>query len=533
MMQRNFGLLKNGPFDILVVGGGIYGAWTAYDAALRGLKVALVEKKDWGSGTSSASSKLIHGGLRYLEHYWFGLVKKSLLERKRLHSLGPHRIRPLRFVLPTYQNDRTSRSMLNLGLWLYDTMAGPGQPVKRHAALGRTDLLNEYPFLNPDHLTGGFTYGDCATDDARFCLEIADGALRAGVAAVNYAEVKQLLFSAGRVVGAAVEDRETGGTVEIKAGLTVNAAGPWGDDLLAKSGGDSPAGRTRGRLTKGVHLMMPPLPTKNAFLITARSDQRVLFLIPWYGMTILGTTDTDFSGDPDTAAVDQEDIAYLLSEINRAFNTLRWGESNIRAAFTGLRKLRHAPGRTPSATTREWVLEEPLPGLFITSGGKLTSARREAADTLDALAARLGKKIPGQTDAKPFPWAPAAGNPDWLADGIAAHIAVGLDAETAEAAVYRYGSSYPALHAIIREEPALTARIHPYFPFCQAEVLHAARNEMARTLEDVLRRRIPLSLLCILDRPAVTAVADLTGRTLGWNAERTQKEIEDYLLNNR
>ena len=225
-MKREFEKLRTGPFDLLVIGGGIYGAWIAYDAALRGLRVAIVEKEDWAAGTSSASSKLIHGGLRYLEHRHFGLVRRALDERRRLCRLAPHRMAPLRFVLPVYEGARAGRLRLKLGLWLYDRLGGKRQPVPRHESLARADFQRDYPFIEQDRLRGGFTYGDVVTDDARYTLEIVDGAIGAGVVAVNRAEAHGLLQEFGRVAGARIEDRETGKRIEVRATVPPTVPAP-------------------------------------------------------------------------------------------------------------------------------------------------------------------------------------------------------------------------------------------------------------------------------------------------------------------
>jgi glycerol-3-phosphate dehydrogenase len=529
-MNRDFARLEGGPFDLLVVGGGIYGAWIAYDAALRGLRTALVERDDWAAGTSSASSKLIHGGLRYLEHLKVGLVKRALAERRRLATLAPHRVHPLRFVVPAYRGDRVGPLRLEAGLWLYDRLAGPHQPVPPHQAFGRSALLDTYGFLAPAGLKAGFSYGDCGTDDARFTLEIVAGALSAGAACVNGAEVVELVREGSRVAGAVVLDRETGRSADVRARVTVNAAGPWG----ARIKGLTPEARGLVRLVKGVHLLLPALPTADALLLSARRDGRVFFAIPWYGRTLLGTTDTDFSGDPDDAEVVPGDVEYLLTEAARALQPVGWTGSDIVGGFAGVRALRSEGHTRPADVTREWTLEAPEPGLLMPVGGKFTSARAEASITVQAAMAGIGR-APGQcpTKRRAFPWRPVTDFRHFREETAARGTALGLDAETAAGCAARYGTTVEALFGVVGARPELARRIVPDLPFCAAEVVHAVRAEMARTLTAVLRRRIPLALLHPLDRETVAACADLAGAELGWSPERRGRETEEVLAHVR
>lgn len=521
-MQRDIHRLEQGPWDLLVIGGGIYGAWTAYDAALRGFKVALIEKGDWASGTSSTSSKLIHGGLRYLDQFRFGLVRKSLGERRRLALLAPHRVAPLRFLIPVYRGQPVGPLRLRTGLRLYDFIAGKNQPVKPHDRLGPAQVLAHYPFLKQEGLRAGYTYGDCQMDDARFALEIIDGASRAGAITVNYAEARELLIRGGKAAGAIVTDRETGDTMEVAARVVVNTAGPWAPEL-----GGQGSSRRLFRLTKGVHLVMPPLPTGDALLIMVKRDGRIFFMIPWYGKTLLGTTDTDFHGDPDAVRVEEEDIAYLLGESNAVFQEPLWDRSSILGRFAGLRALRNQPGRLPSQLTREWSLAEPLKGLLISVGGKYTSARAEAA-MIVARAARLLQRpaaAKAPTEIRPFPWAPAGPYREWREASLGSGLELGVDRETAEYHLSRYGTTVEDLHAWIRKDPSLAARLTPDLPFCRAEVVHGVSSEMALHLEDLLRRRLPLLILSRTQRQTMEEAAALAAPLLRWTEQRCREEV--------
>jgi glycerol-3-phosphate dehydrogenase len=490
-MRREPARLGERVFDLLVVGGGIYGAWIAYDAALRGLSVAMVERDDWGSGTSSASSKLIHGGLRYLEHGHLGLVAKALRERARLLRLAPHRVWPLRFLLPVYGDSRASRAALQVGLTLYDLLAGGRQALPSHRQLASDDLQRIAGWLEPQDLRGGFVYGDGGTDDARLTLELVDGALTAGAVAVNHARMLSLLRRRdGAVEGAQVQDTPSGRTYEVRAHCTVAAVGSWARQLAGCDPGPL-------RFSKGVHLVLPPMPgpSDRAVLLTARSDRRVFFLIPWYGATLVGTTDTDYHGDVNQARVEDADRDYLLSEVRHRCPGLGWSSADVRGAFVGVRTLQGSSGQV-GAATREWTLAEPHAGLLVPVGGKLTSARVEAAHTVDRCVALLGQcPRPSTTGLRRLPWAPAEPWGEWSARQIAIGTGLGLDPATAATCIRRHGTRVERLWTRLRDHPHDARRIDPRYPFCQGEVAQAVVHEMALTTEDVLRRRIPLTIL--------------------------------------
>ncbi len=524
-MKREFRRLEEGPFDLLVVGGGIYGAWAACDAALRGLRVAIVERTDWAAGTSSASSKLVHGGLRYLEHLWLLLVRKTLTERNRLSRLGPHRVRPIRFVLPVYRGDRRGRRILGAGLSLYDALSPAGGPVAAHRPLSPEEILSLCPFLDGEDLVGGLEYGDCLTDDARFTLEVVAGAIEAGAVAVNHAEAVSFLRSRNGVSGARIRDGEGGSMAEVRASVVLGAAGPWLDGLLDRKGD-----RRLDRASKGVHLVFPPLPSERAILLTARSDGRPIFLIPWYGRTLLGTTDTEFLGRPDEVRVESEDVDYLISEANHALAGRPFRESDVLGCTAGVRSLRSGGARASPALSREWVLLEPIARLLVSVGGKLTSARADASRALDRVQRILGRPpCSSPTEDRPFAWRPEGPLDEWLPEHARRGELLGLDPETARAAALRYGSTLPLLHDILRASPEFAARIDRSLPFCLAEVVHAARNEMAVTLADVLRRRIPLSILGRVHAETVVECARLVGDELSWSPERRESEIVQLL----
>lgn len=493
-MKRDFSKLNNGPFDLLVVGGGITGAWTAYDAARRGLKVALVEKNDWASGTSMSSSKMIHGGLRYLENYEFGLVRHSLKERKKLAKLAPHAVQSVRFCVPVYKGDAANRALLKAGFTLYDLLAGRKSPVKGHQRFTRKSFIKHFPHIRSDNLLGGFTYGDGQEDDARFTLEIVDGACEWGVATVNHATATELLFDGEQVIGALIQDNLSGQEIKLEASAVVNASGPWAELLLS----DKP--RSHSRLVKGSHLVMPALPVGEGMLITSPDDGRVVFLIPWLGQTILGTTDSNYSGHPDDLKVTEDEVEYLLGLANRALGKDYWTRNDICGKYAGVRTLAHEDGKSASKISREWELTEPKINLFTPVGGKFTTARDDAGSIVDHVANTLNKGLKASTTGiRPFPWAPLCGGkngyPAWAQQRIANAMALGLDEESAKLMPQRHGCLTESLLELVRHRPELAKRIHPRAPFCWAELVFAVRKEMAETLDDLLRRRVPLTLL--------------------------------------
>ncbi len=374
----------SGDFDLVVVGGGIYGAWTALEAALRGLRTALIERGEWASATSRASSKLIHGGLRYLEHGDVRLVRKALRERARLLRNAPHRVRPLRFVVPVTRRGRLTRLHLELGLRLYDLLAGDLAGIAPAAAWTRGELLTGAPFLDPAELLAGFTYGDAGTDDAALVGDVVAAAQAAGAVCVAGAPVAGLERHAGRVAGVRLADGPA-----VRGRCTVLAAGPW---AFALAGLDP---SREARFTTGIHLVLPPLPLNppfagddTAFLLTAPQDGRVFFLIPWRGGTMVGTTDRDFTGDPDALAIARADVDYLLHAVAATCPGLGWTRADVRDSWIGLRTLQRGSA-SASALTREWELRLPEPGLLLPVGGKLTSARVEAVHIVDAVATRM------------------------------------------------------------------------------------------------------------------------------------------------
>jgi glycerol-3-phosphate dehydrogenase len=516
-MKRDFSLLDSQQFDLLVCGGGIYGAWTAYDAALRGLKVAIVEQGDWANATSSASSKLIHGGLRYLESYDFKLVKKALAERSLLLESAPHRVWPLRFGVPVYTDSRVGRLQLKLGLILYDFLARGSNPSMRHHYFNHEKFITRFPALNHAALKGGFTYADAQTDDARLVLELIAGAMAAGATCLNYCKATQLLETNGQVCGASIQNQYNNVSGKIHARQIVNTTGQWTTA--------STPGKDWCRLAKGIHLVMPAVLNEEALLLTAKSDGRVFFMIPWYGLTLLGTTDTDYSGDLARVTAEAAEISYLLTAANDYLKTA-WVEADIIGSFAGVRVLKQSTQSSPSAVSRDWELKTANNGLHYSIGGKITSARQDATRIVDTVCKHLNIDTKCATKTA-FPWAPQENYTEWFAAMSAQATQLGIDPESAKWLLRRHGKRVSGIYHSIENQPDLSARILPSLPFILADLLYCARNEMVLHLDDLLRRRLPLMILTHLTESDLHRIATMIADIMGWDEAMISREIEN------
>jgi glycerol-3-phosphate dehydrogenase len=527
-------------YDLVVIGGGITGAGIARDAALRGLKVALFEKGDYASGTSSKSSKLIHGGLRYLEHGEIGLVFESVSERRVQTRVAPHLVRPLPFLIPIYQGARPGLEMMNVGLWIYDSLALFRAPRLHKVFRGARAALELEPALRSDGLRGALEYYDCNTDDARLVLENALDACALGADCHTYTEVVRLERRADRrITGVAVRDRLTGEARSVTARVVVLAAGAWTDEMVARF--EIPLDRPLLRRTKGVHVVVPRerLPLSRAITLLSPLDHRVMFAIPWRERTVLGTTDTDFTGTADEVAADAGDVRYLCDSANGVFPGAALQPDDVIATWAGLRPLIAAPPNVDeSDVSREHEVFTRSDGLVIIAGGKLTTYRRMArqavSETLKLLD-QLGEPVTAArvtTKHRPLPGADGLAQADL--EGVAA---IGrqlmadhrLDVDTATHLCGVYGARAPKLAARIAEQPALGERIDPELPYVWAEIEFAAAHDLARTIEDVLARRVPLLLvsrdqgLGVCDR-----VGDVLAARLGWTAAQRIQMLDEY-----
>ena len=490
--HRQFKELGSGQFDVLIIGGGITGAGTARDLALRGLRVALVDKNDFASGTSSRSTKLIHGGLRYLEQLAFGLVFESCRERYFLRQIAPHLVKPLPLMIPLYENARRPPAMVRCGLMLYDLLA-LFRNTHFHRMLSAEDALSRQPNLAPYGLRAAALYWDCQMDDARLCLENVIAAREAGAVTVNYASVNQLLYRQGSICGALVKDKETGEEIEVLARTVVNTAGPWLDKICALDGDNE----LKLQPTRGTHVLVPRIsPGGEGLYLSAEQDDRMFFVLPWGNLSLIGTTDIDAT-DPDHDDQEtEEEIVYLLNESRHYLPGLCLQRSDIVASFAGLRPLL-AHGRTnPSQASREHMLFESKSGMLSIGGGKYTTYRAMAADLADRVVTKLGSHARrSATHHLPLPGGKTGPFRSYCTDQskiLAGQY--GLCSKTIVSLLERYGSRTEDVLAVTKEAKALTTPVAEGLSLLECEVVYAVKYEMARTVDDVLRRRTSLAM---------------------------------------
>ena len=547
--------LAEGQFDLLVIGGGITGAGIALDAAARGMRVALVEQSDFAAGTSSRSTKLVHGGVRYLAQRDIALVREALAERDLLLRLAPHLVQPQPFVLPVYRGQHVSGVpapsmatplLTSMGLAAYDLLAGRRNLQGHHGltALGARGLV---PSLRTEGLRGAFLYYDARTDDVRLTLAVLQTAVARDAVAANYAEVTGFTARNGRLTDATVRDRIGGGEVTVRAARVVGATGAWSARLAALAdnavGGPSRAdGRDRHnghggrqtprglRLSKGVHLVIDrdsvPLGAL-AVVLPTTADGRLAFVVPWGTQMLLGTTDTPYDGDPAAVRPEPADVDTLLDDANRYLD-LGLDRSDIVGAFAGLRPLVQSDAASTATTSREHAVAVAPSGLVSVTGGKLTTYRRMARDTVDA-ALRTQPGPWGASTTARVPLAGAAGLSarSSAARGVAREL--GLPTDVATHLVASYGAEAPGVLSLVAERPELGRRLVEGQPYLAAEIVYGVRHEGAQRLDDVLQRRTRLALEVADGAASIApAVADLLGVELGWNEETRRRAVEDY-----
>jgi len=518
--QRDLSRLEHEHLDVLVIGGGITGAGCALDAVTRGLSVGLVEQRDLASGTSSRSSKLIHGGLRYLEQFDFGLVREALHERGLLaDTIAPHMIRPVAFLIPLTSRV-WQRVYFGAGVLLYDILAHSNKhPFPRHRHLSRTSALELMPGLKSSSLIGGILYHDAQVDDARYTVAVARTAARHGAAIATSAEVTSLIVEDGRVVGAHLCDLETGHEFVVRASTVINATGVWIDQIQKMAG---PAGLSV-EAAKGVHITVPGDRIEGSCGVVVRTKKSVLFIIPWGDEWLLGTTDTPWNRDRNHPAASSADIDYLLEQANPVLSR-QLTRDDIIGVFAGLRPLIKGTDEDTTKLSREHAVAQPIPGLISIAGGKFTTYRVMASDTIDAAAESLDRAVPDSCTAE----LPLIGADDWPElSASAGRLADqhGLAIQLVERLLWRHGSCIHDVLAIAESDPELIATL-PGGRYIAAEIVHGARNEGALHLDDMLARRMRISFENP-QRGLATAelAAGLMARELGWSPDQTAAEI--------
>ena len=477
-----------GHYDLVVIGGGIHGAGIARDATLRGLRVALFERDDFAMGASSASSKLVHGGLRYLEQFRLPLVRESLRERKTLMGIAPHLVRTLPFLAPVYRSGRRGRLWMGAGLFLYDLLAA-GASLGRHRWLGAEAAVALEPALANDGLRGAFLFYDAQMNDARLCLENVLDAAERGATVRNHLEVVDLVIDAGRVCGVKVRDPNLGEPWEVRAEVVVNATGAWIGEVNNRQ--DLTARRPP-RLSRGTHIVVPPLTRGHALLLSAESDGRVFFVLPYKGMSLIGTTDIEHTAGPDDCEPTEEEIRYLLAEAARHLPSAAPARADVRFAFAGLRALPAEDEADVGRISRRARVREEAPGLLSVLGGKFTTYRAVAERVVDAVESRLDRPVTACTTAlTPLPGGDVPPMNDYfqVAEDLLVKKYDHLEIGVLRYLLGTYGSRHLEILRLLDEDPRGAERIEPGLPFTLAEVRHAVQFEMARSLDDVVRRR--------------------------------------------
>ncbi|MFG7945801.1 MULTISPECIES: glycerol-3-phosphate dehydrogenase/oxidase [Streptomyces] len=513
--------------DVLVVGGGVVGAGTALDAVTRGLATGIVEARDWASGTSSRSSKLIHGGLRYLEMLDFALVREALKERGLLLSrLAPHLVKPVPFLYPL-QHRAWERLYAGSGVAMYDVMSvssGHGRGLPTHRHLTRRHALRVAPALRKDALVGALQYYDAQVDDARFVATLVRTAAEYGALAANRARVVGFLREGERVVGARIEDLEQGGEFEVRAKQVVNATGVWTDDtqgLIAERG------QFHVRASKGIHLVVPKDRINSSTGLILRTEKSVLFVIPWGRHWVVGTTDTDWDLDKAHPAASSADIDYLLDHVN-AVLSVPLTRDDVQGVYAGLRPLLAGESEATSKLSREHTVAHPVPGLVVIAGGKYTTYRVMAKDAVDEAVHGLDHNV-ADCVTEEVRLAGAEGyHALWNGRARIAERA-GLHVARVEHLLGRYGSMADEVLALIDEDPRLGEPLPAADDYLRAEIVYACTHEGARHLDDVLTRRTRISIETF-DRGTLSAreCAELMAPVLGWDAGQVDREVAHY-----
>ena len=513
--------------QVLVVGGGVVGAGVALDAATRGLSVGLVEARDFAAGTSSRSSKLIHGGLRYLEQLNVGLVREALTERSLLLGvIAPHLVRPVPFVFPLTHHV-WERAYIGTGIGTYDALGfslGLARGLPGHRQLSRRGALRLVPGLKRSAITGGIAFWDGQVDDARYVLTLVRTAAQYGAQVASRVQVTGFLREGARVTGVRAVDLESGGELQIRAQQVVNATGVWTDEIQAMVGG---RGTINLRVSKGTHLVVPKDRIHASAGIILKTPGSVLFVIPWERHWIIGTTDTDWAGSKSRPVASRADVDYLLGQANRVLAT-PLTRDDVTAVYAGLRPLLSGESDLTSQLSREHVVANPVPGLVLVAGGKYTTYRLMARDAVDAVVHGLDWRTPPScTDRVPL-----AGADGYLALWNArSRLATssGLHVARIEHLLRRYGSLAREVLSLIAADPALGRPLAGADDYLRAEIFYAASHEGARHLDDVLVRRTHIAIETA-DRGLEVAeeAAALAARPLRWDSGQMAREVEHY-----
>lgn len=521
-------IAPDGVYDLVVVGAGINGTGIARDAAARGLRVALVEKEDIGSGTSSWSGRLIHGGLRYLEQGDIGLVRESLRERELLFRLAPHLVKPVPLMIPFYQHNRRSKWTLRAGMIAYDLLSFD-KTTASHKVLSRAETIKRCPAIDTDGLKGSTIFMDGQVVwSERLCVEVALAAQAEGCHIYTHCRVDGFTQDGQTLTGVTFTDELSGERHMLRARIVVNAAGPWVDAVLSgqKAGGKRHIGGA-----KGSHLIVDPFPgaPDDVVYYESRADGRLVLIIPWGERFLIGTTDKKYEEDPDSARADEGEVKYLLSELNTLIPTANLTEDDILYTYSGVRPLPYVPAKSEWKVPRSHVIHDHAPecrGLLSIIGGKLTTYRSLAEETVGAVFKQLGRKAPRCTTRTAiFPGARVA-DFDAYRDGLIA--VTNADVKTVTRLVQIYGSRAGDILALGQDDPTLLKSFDPETGAIGAELVFTYEQEFCRTLTDALIRRIMVGLNGTCGREALHQAAEILSVRLGWDDDRRAQEIADY-----
>ena len=533
-MKGGLADINGRSFELVVIGGGMAGAGIARDAALRGYRTLLLERKDFAFGTTSRSSKLIHGGLRYLELFDVGLVRESLRERERLARLAPHLVRPLPFLVPVYRGAKRGMLMIRVGMKLYDLLT-PGKRTEHYRTISRDETVRLERFLDPTDLRGsGYYFDDLLLLPERLCLENVLSAQRWGAAIYNYAEVVGIESREPRAEsgGWGIEARSAlnGSVARVTARVVVNAAGPWADQVRRLAGVDG--GARCVRTTKGIHLLLPRI-TDHAVYIAAKRDDRMFFVIPWQQFTLVGTTDTDFSGDLDRLAATHEEAHYLMQETRRVFPAARMRDEDIYYTYAGVRPLSVEEGKSASAVSRahKVIAEGPAGSFLSITGTKLTCFRSLAEEAVDQVGRLLNRVKPCRTHRLALDGSDGDETIEvrlWADIPDLGHRS-GLEPAQVQNLLNTYGRRYPTVLAVAGRAPEMKERLCTQNPDIRAQLVYAVEHERTETLADFMLRRTGIGTSPCLGKDCCEPIARGMADLKGWDHQRTDREIHQYL----
>ncbi|MEQ8536119.1 MAG: glycerol-3-phosphate dehydrogenase [Coleofasciculus sp. D1-CHI-01] len=538
--MRDFQTIQSQTYDLIVIGGGINGAGVVRDAALRGLKTILLEKADFCGGTTSWSTRLVHGGLRYLEYFEFALVRESLREREILLHTAPHLVKPLMLTIPIYSDRSRPYWKIQAGMLLYDILSFE-KTLLPHRMLPKKKFKQLFRHIDPDGLVGGAQYYDGQVAYAeRLALENIICAEQAGATVLNYTEVTQLQRQEGRITSITCKDALTGEEFTVQGSdraVVVNTAGPWVDKVChsgVKNGQSAPIGEKKKiGPTKGSHIIVPPFPgaPETTLYVEAKTDGRPFFIVPWLGMYLIGTTDLRHQGALDSIKADNEEIDYLLTETNRILPTAQLSRQDVKFTYAGVRPLPNAEGKKPGSVTRSHILYDHTPegvsNLISLIGGKITTYRQVGEEMVNKVYRKLGRSAPPcPTYEKPLPGAILPSDP--RLEKALQDYRTTLPLATIHHLFDVYGAKALDILALTDEEPELAEAITPNLPDIKAQIIYAVQSEFARTLVDIARRRTSLAMHTNYGFDILPVLTDILSRYGGWSSAECDRQVEDY-----